>query len=116
MTRYVIGYVSKPSVESDKKLSATFLELLGLDVALSSFREIIFNGSQITVWTDNVSLKGFIEGSKKVPSVKVHRAIERICNYLLIIKHISGSRNEFADCLSNFRKYCLIICNDLTIF
>ena len=54
VTRYVIGYVSKPSVESDKKLSATFLELLGLDVALSSFPEIIFSGSQITVWADNI--------------------------------------------------------------
>jgi hypothetical protein len=92
-----IAYASKKFSECQSRWSAIDREAFAILYALQKFGVIVF-GSKIILYSDHNPLQFMTKGNPS--SAKLLRWSLAIQKYDLDVRHIKGSDNKVADCLS----------------
>ena len=95
--RKVIATASRALNNSERRMFVTEIEVAAIYFALEKFRDFIF-GHRIIIKSDNISL-AFLQKCK-LTSSRISRYIHEIMTHDILIEHVKGTENIFADMLS----------------
>lgn len=94
---HAIGYFSKTLSDSQRKWSATHIELFAIISSLRFFKHIIY-GNRIIIRSDHKPLTYLLNHNKIHDNLA--RWVIELQNYDCVIQYIKGKSNLVADCLS----------------
>ena len=93
-----LGFYSKKLSPAETKYSAFDKELLALYLSIKHYRHHL-EGRKFTVWTDHKPLCGALKSSTE-RSPRQTRHFSYIAEFTTDIRHVPGSSNVVADCMS----------------
>ena len=94
-----VYFASKALTDAQKDYVVIELEALAVAWAIEKFHHFCY-ASHILLETDQKSLEAILSNSLNQASPRVQRILIRTFAYNFTVKYISGSTNQFQDCLS----------------
>lgn len=96
----IVGYASRATSDTEKRQSATDLELCALAHGLKSFRYLLYGVTKFSVITDHAAMPHILAGKKEPTTKRIANLLHYINEFYFEIFHTPGRLNELPDMLS----------------